>query len=218
MSARVVGIQVGKPRTFSGLDEEGRSWRSAIDKRAVTGPVFAGPEGLEGDAQVDRRYHGGPDRALLAYAAGHYDGWRRELGRTQLPCGSFGENLTVEGVDESIACVGDRWALGQAQLEISSPRMPCSKLARHLGAPDAIERALSTARTGFYLRVRRPGLVAPGPLLFLEHPFPALTIARALRALLAPDEDPEGVAAFIACPALSESLRAALKRSARRAS
>jgi MOSC domain-containing protein YiiM len=208
---RVVSVQVGRPQTFPSFDG-GKPFRSAIDKRPVAGPVRAGPEGLEGDAQVDRRFHGGPERALLAYAAEHYPGWRAELARPDLSFGAFGENLTCEGLTEEDSCIGDELALPAAVFQISQPRIPCSKLARRLGVRDGVERALASGRTGFYLRVLRGGAVEPGPLRLVERPFPQLTVARALRAVYAPGEDPDGVDALMACPLLSSSIREVLER------
>src|SRR5437762_1529131 len=125
----VVSIQVGQPRAF---ETHGHQWRSAIAKEPVRGPVLLGREGLAGDAHADLRFHGGPDKAVLAYCTEHYAGWRAELGRDALPFGSFGENLTVEGLLEDEARIGDTFALGAAVIQISQPRTPCQKLARRL--------------------------------------------------------------------------------------
>src|SRR5437867_1743706 len=90
---RVVSIQTGRPRPF---ETHGHKWLSAIDKQPVSGPVQLTREGLAGDAQADRRVHGGPEKAVLAYCADHYPAWREELGRPELGPGWFGENLTIE--------------------------------------------------------------------------------------------------------------------------
>src|SRR4051794_14150347 len=94
----VTSIQVGRPRTFNGPD--GKAWRSAIAKEPVLVPLALGPEGLEGDSQVDRRYHGGPERAVLGYCEDHYAEWRQELSAPGLGPGSFGENFTITVLSE----------------------------------------------------------------------------------------------------------------------
>src|SRR5437868_3597371 len=108
---RVLSIQVGLPQNLPAAKASGKPWRSAIVKQVVSGPVALGLEGLAGDGQADRRFHGGPERALMAYASEHYPLWREELGRESLPAGSFGENLTLEGLTEAQASIGDVLAL-----------------------------------------------------------------------------------------------------------
>jgi len=217
MDARVTAVLAGRVRTFPDGGPEGKSWRSAIDKQPVLAPARLAYEGLAGDAQADRRYHGGPARALLGYSAGHYPSWAAELRRADLGPGSFGENLTIEGLDESSACIGDELRLGTAVIQISQPRMPCVKLARRLATPDIVARTLSTARTGFYLRVLEEGDVGPGPLELLGRSLAGLTVARALNALLDPAADPEGVDSLRGCFSLSEHFRAALVKAVDRA-
>ena len=205
---KVLSIQVGRTRTFAPADPDGKRWRSAIAKEPVSGIVALGLEGLAGDVQADRRYHGGPERALLAYAAEHFAGWCQELSRPSLTPGTFGENLTLEGLAEAQACIGDVLSLGGAVIQVSQPRMPCVKLARRLAAPGIVARALATARTGFYLRVLRVGEVARGPLALIERPFPRLTVAAALQALTDPSLRDE----LVGCPLLAEGWRAALAK------
>jgi MOSC domain-containing protein YiiM len=205
----VVSIQVGPVRAYAGF-------RSAIAKEPVQGPLALRRLGLEGDAQADRRFHGGPDRALLAYSLDHYPGWRLELELPGLLPGAFGENLTVAGLSEDEACIGDAWALGEAQLEVSQPRVPCVKLSRRLGRADAAERALASGRSGIYLRVLREGQVAPGPLALLSRPHPGLTVALALAALRDPAGSSDALDRLRSCPQLAEAYRSSLDRRSKR--
>ena len=208
---RIVSIQVGLPQKRI---DGAREWRSAIDKRPVAHAALSAL-GLAGDGQADHRYHGGPERAVLAFCAEHYPIWRKELRRPEFAFGSFGENLTVSGLSESEACIGDVYAQGEARMQVSQPRVPCVKLERHLGVPGSLRRALETGRTGVYLRVLAPGTLEPGELAVLERPFPGLTVAVANEALqepLTPAAD-----ALRACPLLSDGFRAALEARAERA-
>ncbi|HSE28844.1 MAG TPA: MOSC domain-containing protein [Gemmatimonadales bacterium] len=183
--------------------------RTAIRKRPAEGPVWLGRLGLAGDEVADHRHHGGPDQAVLAYAGVHYATWRAELGdHPVLLPGGFGENLTVEGTDETTACLGDVWEIGGARLEVSLPRMPCETLARRFGIRDFVKRVARCGRTGWYLRVLREGLVEAGtPVTLLERPFPAWTVVQAFRVML-DARAPEGLRRELAsCPALAEKTR-----------
>ena len=122
--ARLVSINVGRVRTVT-LGE--RPVRTAIWKEAIDGPVRLRGVNLDGDDQADRAVHGGPDKAVYAYAAEDLAWWTGRLGREVGP-GTFGENLTTRGVDLAGALVGERWSVGSAVLEVSQPRVPCYKL------------------------------------------------------------------------------------------
>src|SRR5919205_1072755 len=124
--ARVISVNVGTPRE---VDTGRRIVRTAIWKHPVEGRVPVRGVNLAGDDQADRSVHGGPDKAVYAYAAEDTEWWERELGR-QLGPGTFGENLTVRGLDVTGALIGERWRIGTALLEVTAPRIPCWKLAR----------------------------------------------------------------------------------------
>lgn len=210
---RVLSIQVGRPRRYGtegAADPNERHWTSGIAKTPVAGPVHLGLTNLTGDEQADRESHGGPDKAVLAYAASHYPLWRADLGR-DLPFGAFGENLTVLGLDEGTVCLGDVFSLGAARLEVSQPRQPCWKLARRWGIHDLTARVEATGRTGWYLRVLEEGSVEAGqPLRLIARPHPEWTVARATAAMRNRKADPHSAAALAACPALSASWRQTL--------
>lgn len=143
-----------------GTDRPG--YLTGIDKRPVDGPVPVGELGVEGDRQVDREHHGGPDKAVYAYAQEDLAWWAAELGRDLAP-GLFGENLTTTGVDVTGAVIGERWAVGEhLLLEVTMPRTPCYKFAHRMGEPRWIKRFTAAGRSGAYLRVLRPGPVAAG--------------------------------------------------------
>lgn len=188
-------------------DAHGRPLRSAIRKESVPGPILLGSEGLLGDEVGDRKHHGGPDQALLAYARETYVLWASE-GRPLAP-GTFGENLLLAGLDDHSACIGDRLQVGDALLQVSQPRVPCGTLQRHLGWPDAVTRVYATARGGFYLRVLVPAPLESGaPVKLLDRPQPAWTVARALHARWKAAENPAECLAMGALPELSADWRA----------
>lgn len=183
----IVSIQVGQVQTLeyeSPVDGRPRSWTTAFFKQPVAESVFAGPLGLAGDAQADRKHHGGPDKAILAYAAAHYPSWQEEWGIQTVPPGAMGENLTVAYLDETTACVGDRWRAGNVVLEVSQPRQPCWKMGRRWKRPELPKRVIQTGRTGWYFRVLETGTLQAGMQLeLLSRPYPQWTVSRALAVM-----------------------------------
>jgi MOSC domain-containing protein YiiM len=127
--------------------------------------------GFEGDGQADLANHGSPDQAALIFAAEHYPGWEKRLGRKLSP-GAFSENLTVEGALESALCVGDVFRVGGALVQVTQPRQPCGKLARKLGEPRLVDWVIDAHQGGIYVRVLEEGRVAPGATfeLVTQHP------------------------------------------------
>lgn len=187
---------------------------SAIGKHPVDRPLWLGPEGFEGDSQADRRRHGGPEKAVHHYYAGHYPAWREELGDLpRLTPGRFGENLSSIGLTEPGVAVGDRFRLGGALVEVSQARQPCWKLNIHFGIPDMARRVQDSGRTGWYYRVIEPGLVAPGDgLELVDRRAPAWTLARLWRILYRDRLNRAELAEMAALEVLSESWRSLAQR------
>jgi len=210
---RIVSIQVGRPREHPPLEPDQAPWRTGFVKEPVAGPVWLSRTNLAGDGQADRRVHGGPDKAVNSYPAGHYPGWRAELALPNLTWGAFAENFTIEGLDESIACVGDVYGIGAVVVQISQPRQPCRNVARRWRLPELPARMIETDRTGWYLRVLAEGYVEAGAALRLaERPHPEWKIGRANDVMYGRDRYPESIAALAACPDLSDAWREALRR------
>ncbi len=210
---QIESIQIGGPRTVGteGADDpRDRPWTSAIWKTPVEGAVWADRGGLTGDHVVDRRHHGGPERAILMYAGSHYPRWRAEWGRRDIFPGAFGENLTVEGLDEDRVCLGDVFEVGAIRLEVSAPRAPCLTLARRHQRPGLVEEVIANGRHGWYVRVRRAGWLEAGMEVTLrDRPFPQWTVARAGRVKWGRGL-PEERRLLGLCPALIEEWRRAL--------
>jgi MOSC domain-containing protein YiiM len=158
MEPRIVSVNVGRPQL---VEWHGRTVKTAIFKEPVDGPVLASDVNMSGDDQADRRVHGGPDKSVYAYAAGDYDWWESELGKRLGP-GTFGENLTTDGVDLGQSRIGDRWHVGEAVFEVAQPREPCFKLGMRMGDAAFVGRFEEARRPGAYLRIVKPGMVAAG--------------------------------------------------------
>jgi MOSC domain-containing protein YiiM len=155
--------------------------RSGIDKRPVDGRVAVTEHGLDGDVQVNRKYHGGDGQAVYAYAQEDADFWIAELGR-ELPPGRFGENLRVTGVDLLGAVLGERWRVGTTLLEVSAPRIPCANFARFWNEPQLVKRFTAHGASGAYLRVLGTGDIGAGDAIEVVHrPAHGVTAARAFR-------------------------------------
>lgn len=141
---------------------------TAIDKRAVEGPVNLRKFGVFGDVQADSEHHGGPDQAVYAYSQEDADFWSAELGRPIEP-GLFGENLRTQGVETTHAVIGTRWRIGKALLEVTSPRVPCATFGERMGEPQWVKRFTQAARVGTYLRVLEHGKAQAGDAVVVEH-------------------------------------------------
>ena len=214
----LVSIQVGLPRWHGhpGADDPmDRPWESGFFKQAVDGPRWLGRTNLAGDGQADLVNHGGPDKAVLCYAASHYPGWRVELGRPDLPHGAFGENFTIEGLTEEAVCLGDTYRIGDAIVQVSQPRQPCWKLAWRWRIKELTAFVERTGRTGWYIRVLEEGDVEPGQALtLLERPYPEWTVTRASRVMRHRQQNREAAGELAGCEVLAASWRDRLAEAA----
>jgi MOSC domain-containing protein YiiM len=156
--AHLLSVNVAEVRE---IPRRGHMIETGIWKFPVAGRVAVKGVNVDGDVQADLRVHGGDFQALYAYAREDYDWWGDELGR-ELGPGTFGENLTVEGLDLAGALVGERWRVGTAVLEVSLPRIPCFKLAHKMEDPKFIKRFAQARRPGSYLRIIEEGELGAG--------------------------------------------------------
>jgi MOSC domain-containing protein YiiM len=202
MSARLLSVNVGMPKQIGA--RRGRPQMSAIGKAPVTGPVRVEGVNVAGDDQADRRVHGGPDKAVYAYASEDIDWWALQLERDDLSPGIFGENLTTEAVDVTNAVIGERWRIGTVELEVCQPRFPCFKLGIRFGDPLMVKMFAHAGRPGAYLRIVSEGELEAGDEVDITHrPSHEVTIAQVSRAVLLDDS---GLQAAAAAPELPESL------------
>ncbi len=155
----VVSLNVGLPRvvTWGGGQTE-----TAIYKQPVAGRITLRKLNLDGDRQADLTVHGGAYKAVYCYPLVHYEYWKGELPGHELPMGVFGENLTVDGLLEESVYLGDRFAIGSAEVYVTQPRLPCYKLNVRFQSDDMVKRFFASRRTGFYLAVAHEGKVASG--------------------------------------------------------
>jgi MOSC domain-containing protein YiiM len=183
--ARVLSVNVGRPRPIH--VRRGRPIHSAIGKAPVEGRVRVEGVNLAGDDQADRLVHGGPDKAVYAYAVEDVRWWEAELGRALGP-GMFGENLTTEDLDVTGAVIGERWRIGSAELEVCQPRQPCFKLGLRFEDPLMLRRFAQASRPGAYLRIVREGELCAGDAVeVLSRPEHGVTVGVVGDAILLDD-------------------------------
>lgn len=158
----ILSVNVGLPKDYQW---QGRHVRTAIEKYPTPGPVALAPAFVEGDEQANRRVHGGPDKAVYSYDASFYTFWQ-EAGKTRiakpLEPGHFGENLTTEGLPDSLVTLGDTFRVGTALLMAIQPRFPCNNLNVRFNDPTMVKQFQQARRHGIYFRVLEAGHVSPG--------------------------------------------------------
>ena len=218
----LLSVNVGTPQELPPPPQGWRGdppWRSRLSgifKKPVAGVVWLGATNLAGDAQADRKNHGGADKAVNVYSADHFPDWRVRLARPDLTNGAFGENFTVAELDEETVCIGDSYAIGAARVQVTQPRQPCWKLARKWDVKDLVVQVEQTRRTGWYLRVLQEGEIEANlPIVLLDRPHPEWTVARAFAAMRDRKADPATAAELAAIPTLAADWRKALVRAER---
>ncbi|HEX8651921.1 MAG TPA: MOSC domain-containing protein [Pyrinomonadaceae bacterium] len=200
---KLISVNVARPRLVM--------WNHApvstgIFKEPVEGRVMLRELNLDGDRQADLTVHGGLTKAVYAYPVEHYEYWRRELPNMLLPYGMFGENFTTEGLDERSVEIGDRFRVGEAEVMVTEPRMPCYKLGIKFGRADILKRFLASGRSGFYFSVLREGEVGAGDQIeLIERAESHVTVADITRLYTHGKDDLSGLRRAIEARALPES-------------
>lgn len=207
MNMAIDAVLTGKARAFRG-DET-----SAIGKLPFEGARRVGRLGIDGDEQADLTVHGGIDKAIHHYPRDHYDWWADALGGHALLAapGAFGENISTTGLVESDLCIGDRFRLGTALVEVSQGRQPCWKLGHRFGIASVPATVVATGRSGWYYRVIEDGAVAAGDTLdLIERARPAWNVERVFRLLIggAGKHEPGALRELAAMEALAATWRA----------
>jgi MOSC domain-containing protein YiiM len=198
-TAKVLSVNVGAVREFH---YNGHPAKSAIWKSPVVGRIAARGVNLAGDDQADRKAHGGPDKAVYAYAVEDLRWWEAEVGRP-LAYAELGENLTTEGIAVNTALVGERWAIGTTVLEVAEPRIPCWRLGVRMNDKLFPRRFTEAVRPGAYLRIVVAGELGAGDeIRVVERPAHDLTIREVFRIYL---HDHAAAARLLAVPQMSES-------------
>ena len=201
MTATLVSVNVGMPKD---VPWNGKTVHTGVWKTPVEGAVMVRRLNIDGDGQGDLAGHGGEQRAVMVYQTESYDYWRDYLGRDDLRPGNFGENFTVSGLDDHDVCIGDRYRIGDAEFEVTQPRVTCFRVGMRLGVPEMPNLLVSQHRPGFYFRVITEGLVRAGDdIVLTRRGRHELSVADVDALLYLPDRDMELLHKVVDVPALS---------------
>lgn len=160
---KVISTNISEPKTITW---KGKKEQTGIFKKSVN-EIYLGKTDVEKDAVIDRKYHGGIDRACYIYSANHYEFWKSKYPDLDWHLGMFGENLTIENLNETELFIGDTFEIGEAIIQISEPRMPCYKLGIRFNTPKIIKEFTNSTFCGSYARVLKEGIVKPNDELKL---------------------------------------------------
>ena len=198
---QLLSVNVGLPRD---VPWQGKTVYTGVWKHSVPGPQMARRLNIDGDGQGDLDGHGGEQRAVLVYQIQSYQHWQQYFGRDDFVYGQFGENLTVDGLPDDEVCIGDRYRIGEAEFEVTQPRVTCYRVGLRLGEPDLPALLVSHHRPGFYMRVLVEGHIEAGDQIVKTRTGPgALSVAATDALLYLPGHDPGTLRRALQIPALS---------------
>lgn len=190
---------------------ERKTIQSGICKDQVD-EAFLTVNGFRGDGVADLKHHGGLDRAVCIYPYEHYEQWNIEFECT-LPDTTFGENATVKQLDETLVCIGDIWQFGDAIIQVTQGRIPCSTITKRTGIPKLLKRIVETGHTGYLCRVLQEGTVyKKSPITVLERNFHKVTIQEAHEVYFHRSKDRHGIERILAVEQLAAEWRKQLEK------
>ncbi|WP_372651867.1 MOSC domain-containing protein [Draconibacterium sp.] len=188
---------------------KGKEVPTGLFKFSVYKGIFLGKEDVKHDNVMDRRYHGGIDKACYLYSADHYPYWQNLYTDLEMPWGMFGENLTVEGLHEKEINIGDTFKIGEAVVQVTQPRQPCFKLQFRFNDNNIVRQFVDSGFSGVYVRILEKGHVNPGDNMQLIDKKQSLSIHEVYTLLYA-DEFDEKVKKAINDPLIAESCKSDL--------
>lgn len=172
---KVVSVNIGEKKT---VQWKNKIYKTGIYKRPVNHSIYLGKEDVVNDTVVDRKHHGGKDQAVYAYGENHYKYWKDLYPDLDWNYGMFGENLTVNNLEEENIFIGNTYQLGEALIEVSKPRQPCVKLGIRFNNAQIIKQFWNTTKSGVYFKVLKPGKVtANDAFILIKHGNSNITIA-----------------------------------------
>ena len=199
---RLLSVNVGLPRDVTW---EGKTVRTSVWKSPVDGRRLVRKLNIQGDAQADLSGHGGEQRAVFVYQMDSYHYWERFLGRSDFTFGQFGENFTVEGLADNEVCIGDRYRIGNAEFEVTQPRVTCYRVGIRMNEPRMPALLVAHHKPGFYFRVLQEGEVGAGDNIVKIADGPErFSVAEVDALLYLPGQTREQLQRVLRIPALSK--------------
>ncbi|HYQ58958.1 MAG TPA: MOSC domain-containing protein [Draconibacterium sp.] len=183
---KIVSTNIAKPKT---IVWKGKEVPTGLFKIGVTKGIFLDKEDVKHDNVIDRRYHGGTDKACYLYSTDHYEYWQKLYPDLEFPWGMFGENLSVEGLNEKEINIGDSYKIGQSVVQVTQPRQPCFKLQFRFHNNDIVRQFIESGFSGVYVRVLQKGHVNPGDSIQLINKKQSLSIHDVYSLLYADNYD-----------------------------
>ena len=192
---RIISTNLGRPTTFTW---NGKEEQTGIFKYPVCGPLFLGKLDVDRDTVIDRKHHAGINKACYLFSADDYPFWKPKYTKLQWDWGMFGENLTVEGLDESTLRIGDILKIGSATVQVSQPREPCYKLGVRFEDQDILKKFIEHGRPGTYVRILQEGETKKGDVVeIVERSKNSLTVNQFFQLLYAKNKNPEILRLFM---------------------
>jgi len=201
---KIISTNIGEPKT---IEWNGKMVQTGIYKYPVEKPIFLGLEDVENDHVIDRRYHGGIDKACYLYSADHYPYWKKFYPDLEMPWGMFGENLTVEGLHEAEVNIGDIFKIGEAVVQATQPRQPCYKLGIRFGDQKMVKQFVDSGFAGVYVRVLEKGFVRTNDEMVLVEKKVSLSVMNVFELLYSPTFRKEAVVQAVNDVFIAESCR-----------
>lgn len=200
---KIISTNIAEPQTIIWNDKE---VTTGIFKYSVESPIFLGDEDVVNDHVINRKYHGGVDKACYLYSADHYKYWQEIYPNMEMPWGMFGENLTVEGLHEAEVNIGDIFKLGETIVQATQPRQPCFKMEFRFHDKNIVHRFIDAGYPGVYVRVLQKGEVKAGDTMELIEKKNGLSIQNIYQLLYAEKYDP-AVAKAVSDPFIAEACK-----------
>ena len=207
---RIKSLNIGTARM---VPWRGKNVKTGIFKTPVQGPLFLGKEDVENDFVIDRKYHGGTDKACYAYNEKTYLFWRKTYPDHEFPFGFFGENLTISDLDESKIRIGDRFKVGEAIIEVSQPRQPCFKLGIRFGSQKILKPFINNPYPGIYFRIIKTGLVNINEQLELsETSLTEPSVLEVYKMIYGLENSEKLIQSALSSPKLAEAAKSAIQK------
>ena len=202
---QILSTNIAQPTT---IKWRGKELQTGIFKHEVNTQVYLGTEDVSNDHVIDRRYHGGVEKACYLYSADHYFFWKQKYPQVPWEWGMFGENLTVSGLNESEIRIGDRFQVGEAIVQVAQPRQPCFKLGIRIGTQKVVNDFWNSPYPGIYVRILQNGYVAKGdPFILIESNPDSLSVEQVYSIFKKNRANVDLMMKAIADPLLAQSCR-----------
>ena len=185
----------------------GKPVKTGIYKYPVGHSIYLGKEDVQNDHVLDRRFHGGLDKACYAYSLDHFDYWKNLYPELEFHNGIFGENLTIAGLDEANVSIGNIYTIGEAEVQVTQPRQPCFKLGLRFGTQKMIRQFIDSGFPGVYFRILQPGEVKKGDEFIPVEKKNSLSIQKVFELLYTNEFQQEEVKKAVNDPFIAESCR-----------